>query len=570
MKILKYLALILILSTFILPGVPVHSAGTYSMDITVTDNSSTDRVGVPVIVPFNSLGAIATGMLDSNGLYTRLFEGTTEIPYSVSNNSIQFLIASLLAGQTRIYKFQTGYTPPNTSLGIIPGYGGSFTVADNTTLELSTNGTINFSGYIPIGVSCNVVDKAGALRVLTDTTSNNVTFRLYGTTPQTENLTPNATGNLTNIASGTWADVDDPVGAPDDAATTVNTNAASQSDAFNLVSPSLIHSADNVTSVAVFFRHYTNQPGHNVTVAPLLWLNGNQTNGTPVTIDPWATSSETLARPGGGNWSVSDLADLQAGVTIASPAGYNGYVTQVYAQVTYTSALDVTLAATPALHSIIAGLDGANSYLTVDGVTASTALGGYSVINQSTNYTFNAPCYSSVNITVGGTLRAQFQPNTIIMGTNLPDRALADGVANNGTITWGTNDHLVLVVGGLKSLASYLPASAESIQPTVIPAPGALPGESTVEDPTMPWYSLFFAAATSLGWGTMSLYGVMGIFAAMGIGVGVGIATGSSLLAMIAVGLGLTVGAGQGAVGWWVVLSYVVFGVSFLAVSRSV
>ena len=89
--------------------------------------------------------------------------------------------------------------------------------------------------------------------------------------------------------------------------------------------------------------------------------------------------------------------------------------------------------------------------------SSSTPLSGNTTPNTLGNWIFCSlatPYFSSVNITVGGTLRAQYQPNTMIIGTNLPDRATGDGVSNNGTFVWGTNPAGVAV-----SLASLVAES---------------------------------------------------------------------------------------------------------------
>jgi len=166
----------------------------------------------------------------------------------------------------------------------------------------------------------------------------------------------------------------------------------------------------------------------------------------------------------------------------------------------------------------------------------------------------------------GGTLAGQ----TYNMYPRLPDRG-SDGTANDGRIVWGANDHVEVSVDGLQSILDYVSESGEGVgAPDVFTTPGSLPGESTSENSSWPFYSLFHPAAVSLGWGSINLYGIMAIFAAIGIGVGVAIGTGSGLLAGLAVAVGLITGAGIGMLGWWIVVAYILFALAYLGATRSV
>ena len=159
----------------------------------------------------------------------------------------------------------------------------------------------------------------------------------------------------------------------------------------------------------------------------------------------------------------------------------------------------------------------------------------------------------------------------VTWATGIVERPAGESGTNDAIITWGANEDLEVVVGGIQSITSYTSGGVESQDPPIVlPLPGAdlLPPE---EDPSalLPWFDLFDPASEGLEWQTRDLYGIMAIFVGIGVGTGVMIATGSVLLAAIAVGIGLSVGATMGVLGFWVVLVYAVFAGSYLVASRS-
>ena len=72
----------------------------------------------------------------------------------------------------------------------------------------------------------------------------------------------------------------------------------------------------------------------------------------------------------------------------------------------------------------------------------------------------------------------------------------------------------------------------------------------------------------SLGWSTNILYGVMMLFVAVLIGTGVLVATGSTLLATIACGIAIAMGASTGMLGWWTLLAFIIFASGYFMVSK--
>ena len=109
----------------------VFSAGIYRSDISIADGTSTDRVGVSTLVDFGVAQAVDYGYINEDGMDTRMFEGSGEESYMVSDDWLGVLSPVLLADQERVYRFETGYTPYNESFGVIVGKGGYITTPDD-------------------------------------------------------------------------------------------------------------------------------------------------------------------------------------------------------------------------------------------------------------------------------------------------------------------------------------------------------------------------------------------------------------------------------------------------------
>jgi len=178
----KRLLLLLLILVLILPSV-VFAAGTYHADITVSDNTSSDRVGVPSLIPFGTTQAVVFGYIDADGMDTRMFEGTGEVPYMVADDRVGILSETLLADQERGYRLETGYSPVNDAFGIIPGGGGYVTTPDAAMLEQADNFTIEQSGWIDTTSINNwLVRKLYAFRTYISASGNITSSIMGGTT----------------------------------------------------------------------------------------------------------------------------------------------------------------------------------------------------------------------------------------------------------------------------------------------------------------------------------------------------------------------------------------------------
>ncbi len=207
--------------------------------------------------------------------------------------------------------------------------------------------------------------------------------------PGTLQLLPDGVGDYTNIASvepaatAHWDAVNDPVGAPDDITTYVYTTSATQEkDAYTLQDTT---QTGPINSVTVYFRA-GGEKNKNHEFQPFLILGAAETSGTVQAHSAVAftTYNQTLARPGGGDWTWADINNLQVAIGLTNVSSSDPYLTQVYVEVDYT----------PPPADISNSPGDYNFGILSESTTANTTLTYFEVTNNSG---------FAVNITIGGT-----------------------------------------------------------------------------------------------------------------------------------------------------------------------
>jgi len=158
-------------------------------------------------------------------------------------------------------------------------------------------------------------------------------------------LRPDGTGDYTSVASqppnygSHWEKLDE-VSANDFYDYVYTTASSQQKDAYALTD----HTTEtgNINSVTVHFRIYRyggNVAGSPTTYCqPFLRLGTSEIAGTeqPHTDDSaFSTYNQTLARPGGGTWSWTDIDNLQVCIGLRQEDGATASCTQVYVVVEY-------------------------------------------------------------------------------------------------------------------------------------------------------------------------------------------------------------------------------------------
>jgi hypothetical protein len=495
----KFLAALLVL--LLLP-VGIVLAYTYEATLSITNNTTTNYGMSAWMVTNNNTYLVDHNYINSSGNDTRVLESGTEIPRMIADTKTLFA-TPLAAGITKNELYTFGNTPTET-MPIITGNGGYFTVSDNTNLEITNNGTMEWSGYLNTTAGANKylvnhydVTYGGVQIFVSPTVSQNVTARIItGRITTSANITPNAAGTVTGLTPNVgvnWQCVDDPPSTPDDIATLIYENGATASlvwDSFNLETPSFLGFPDSITINFVTVKYRVYQVGVTGYAKPNISLGSTNTTGTEVgTTTIWTTISENLTRPGGGTWAISDFNNLQVGIGLRN-ATSDTYCTQIYVQINYSTDIgtDLTVTSIPSGEYLIRfTADGTYNCLSVGSYTSAN-ISVVSIPNSTSNWIFcsanTTPYVNYYKHYVNGVLVAHYQPTSMIIGTNLPDRSV-DAISNNATMVWGSNPTGIIVsLSGLTGTGSAPAVSEPGTTPALGPETPGIP-TSSVHHPSL-------------------------------------------------------------------------------------
>ena len=367
----------------------------YRAPVAITENASISYDMLPVLWNQNNTWLAANGFMSSTANDTRVQTlGGLNKPWMVADNKTLTAIPVPADSQTNLY-FVTGESEAS-AMDIIVGYGGYITRADDPDWEIGDNGSVAMSGYFDTSASAvgaNWTSKEDAIRVYVSGTGN-VTAAIYPFSASgVLQIKPNGAGDYTNIATANpavdhYLNVDDPVGTPDDAATTVSTTTvAQQKDAYNLEAPTWLGSTQTVTAVNVVFRHSRSAVAGNI--QPFLRLGASETAGTEIALGGWTTTNVTLARPGGGSWTTADIDTLQAVIGLRNDGANTSYCTQEYVEVHYNySGPTVTASSVSSgVHTVTVGMDSPFLAIASDSTDP--------LLPVSNNIVMNAPLWQS-------------------------------------------------------------------------------------------------------------------------------------------------------------------------------
>jgi len=455
--------ILLTLMLVVMPIAVIADTWQYYTEFTVSDNSSTARTALPVLVNIKGQNLIDGGYVNTSANNTRVTESTTDRIFSVSSDYVPLFVPSLLANQSRTYKLYTGNSPEWTTAPIIVGNNGYITTTDTAgaPLEPGSDFAIEVKGYIDTtAVGGNITYKAGAYRTYIGA-AENITSSI-NQAYISETLTPNAAGVITNLTIGgtapaatNWESVLTP---SDSDETYVYNNGASQGDEYNLTNGSTPIDSWSMT-VTVHCVAKTTGTGN---VSPAVYLGGTTVQGAwQVLTGDYTDYSVTLARPGGGSWTQADITSLQAGVYLQETGGGSSRCTQVYVVVTYltsSTATEVSVAGVSSgEHIVNTTNDGTNLTLSVYDINGalevsnSKTIGGAGCNNTASDWLWmrgNAMPYAYyLSENVSGARVLHYEPTSMISGTILPD---TEGSLQNGAITWWTNPTgIEIEVGGM-------------------------------------------------------------------------------------------------------------------------
>ncbi len=495
---------------------------TYRANVTITTGTTASPLtNTAVRLVVNATGLIDSGYLGSDGqdllLECPSAEGRYLTAVEMGSSSADWwvpIVGTLEAGGTQnctLY-MADGATTATDNPQHLRLYGASDTidVADHSSLDITTNLGIvatNLRFYATNTSAQYLLRKQDAYELgVMDT--DDFYFRLVNSVGgATSAGSPNGAGFAVeswdnNVGCSANPDnytcVDDPVGAPDDFTTYVQSLGATFTlDYYDLATPAGVN--DPISQIDVVGR-YLCTAGNTCRWAGGVRLGGIDVYGATQTTDvasTWETHTSTnVARPGGGIWTVSDLASLQL-ISRGRSLAPNFSHTQNYIVVHYNTATTLrysTVAVDTDYASVAADFDGTTMSLLINGATVASGASGFTTIATNANdlqiggATPLSTSFDRVQVSNGGTdqLDLQFEPAHMTGGTITGDvfeGTITDQSVNIHTAAYRferTQTPFTAVIGPLAALSSSIAASSGETALEVTSA--AIPGGS-VDDP---------------------------------------------------------------------------------------
>ncbi len=457
-----------------MPAMALADTWSYYVTCTVTDNGSTDRTNLPILTGINGQSLIDSHYLDSSGNITNMLEGTSAASYGVATTNVTLFIPSLLANQTRTYKFYMNYVT-SVAHKIIVGYNGYFTTAYNAALELSGNFTSEFSAFVnttagsdkflvykpgaystnisAVGIITSSILTGAGTPAVRDGYSNDDDFaQVYGAIWMGQTFTASTTYIVEGITLLLYRELNP-------GTVTVSIRATSGG----------LATGTDLTSGTTDGNTLTTGTGgewREIAVAPIVLSSGTQyaiviraTTGDVSNTLRWRIDSSAPTYSGGTRITTADSGSTWAlSSTIDCAFRVNAYY--------YTVSKAVSTSSLASGQYVIKTVeDGTNLKIYVNGSENGTTASAVSVPSNTSNWFWNfnnvMPYINSANITVGGNQKLWYQPTALISGTTLPNRASSGSYP--GVITWGTNpSDVVIAISGITSSVATTPTTATS------------------------------------------------------------------------------------------------------------
>lgn len=495
----KRLGKAIIVATLLLMMLANAVLAAFSADIYVTESSGNTYAQTGVIT-YTDVSYLATNnYILSTGLDTQVSLSGTQLYHMLATDKILFS-AAVPSYSTQTFDFTTGNTPA-TALDVVTGYGGYITIPDAPAIEPGNDFEIEQKGWINTvyAANRNLVIKAAA-------------FQTYVSSNQTIQSHILPVGNYQNQL--VW-NVNDNV---------FGNNWASQTftpAATHLISEVVVHgkkvlnpTGDSILAIqATVAGAPTGTDLGSGTVLASSWPAVNNdvtfTLDTPVRVTAATQYAIVLRAPDCDavnyiQWYYQNTNPYAGGTRWTSAGGAGGPWVQAagddYRFAERGPACGVfATGVTQGEHTILTLADTVNMELWVDTVLVDwMPLAGATVPPNANNYIImqneSIPGMDYMTIEVGGVPQLEYNPDSIIVGTTMPDEV----GANTGVITWGTNPvGFGSTISGLSGdyepslLSTTIPT--EDVLPDVNPPTTMWPTDLSMELTSNPLYPLFHA-----------------------------------------------------------------------------
>lgn len=453
------LALCLALISF-LPLIEAKSAQasySFSFPITIQDTSNVSRTNVPVILSFGGTQLVNAGYI-TNGLDANMQNGSTNVPFMMDTVNVTTVIPSLPAGGSIPLNLLTGYSPTQTSFPIIVGNGGNITISDDPSLELGggdfgldTSGYVNVSALTSFNQASYIggINDTGILydvqwRAQTFTTPDYVTD--IGTVKLYLKKVNNPLGNVTVHIRPTSLGLPT-VGIATDI-TSSNVSTGTITGAYTVLSFTGLNAVLQPNTVYALVASAI-----TATVTDYVWWEGNTSSG------PYAGGQEATSADGDVTWSANPASDLNFEVDAYIPRNVIEKIGAVSLIETGSGGVVKASLGNNLANLTATGLTSNDTRLQIlqSGATVSLLVNGVvkdshaavAIPNNGNSWAISQnmsmPYMTYYKEIVGATEVIRYQPNTMVVGTALPN--LDSGGLYPGTINLGTNDHISIIYG---------------------------------------------------------------------------------------------------------------------------
>lgn len=468
---ISYILLILIVAGILLPAAILADADDYRYysRISIENSTGSDKTA-PFTFPINAQALADNGWVQDDFEDIKLLSGSTEKYISAMNTSATNAVwrmgwDTVPASSVMNRYLWMGNTSATRNQVWITSATDTMTATPNATLDITTELTVAGSFYItstPTGTQ-GLISKAGAYSL--ETTSSTYTFNIFPSTSATNHQSPNNSGDLTQIIGSVggahYLCVDDPppLGAGADATYIYEDNSIAvwKTDLFQLTS--LTVTCGDIEKIEVYFRSKS-AAGATPDVRPILTLNSATTTGS--TVNPgaaWANYSEELGRPGGGDWTLEDFEDLQAGIQMKRNIGADvPFCSQFYILVYFPNICTETANSVGLWENVRGTYNGATLSLYVDDILQSSATLSVTIATSSNPVVFadfNGYCD---DIYIGDTDTET--PNKVAEYTFEPleidGTTIEDVTSNTNTITYSLASNPANVDIEMDKITPYL------------------------------------------------------------------------------------------------------------------
>lgn len=429
-KIMGVIVLLAFGAAVVVVGGITAWASTFSYAFSVTNNTSSPLTNIPFIVSISNTYLQSIGY-EGTGVDTEVTMGGSK-PHMVADDKV-LAVADLSANTSSSGSYGIGgITSP--TMPIVVGYGGYITTPDAPNLFNSANFSISTSAYV--GAAGNFSEQAGAY-ALSDSGTGTITGNVTGT------------GNISVSQSNIYTDM----------ALYGDQNRATQY---------LQSVAKGTVASASFYMEAWGSGIVGTANITIRQASDDSLLGILGTVNLGGLSVGNRSLVTGSNPVTNPIRqDLRISVEVPTFtfAAYPGVAyenndtiygkSQMWSSLTnyfdWGSDLAINYIITTNDTAVIAtGISNGEKNISLTNNQGLLSLSVNSVLKDSVygvsmnnsssgiKWLEGIPYADSITYSVNGTQQLYYAPNTMIIGTTLPDRS-ADATNNDGTITWGTN-----------------------------------------------------------------------------------------------------------------------------------